>query len=123
VFKKFAAAGAMAAVVGGVIMGSSPAQADSDDGFGQSCSSPCSGSFCSPHCKPGHWHWGWHSGNGNGSGNSVNQVIPIQLCDTLKDIGALIGVPLHNVTILGKSYNREDAVCINGPVAGSRARR
>lgn len=118
-FKKFAAAGAMAAVVGGVILGSSPAQADSDDGFGQSCSPSWS------HCnsRPGHWHWGWHSGNGNGSGNSVNQVVPIQLCDTLKDIGALIGVPLHNVTILGKSYNREDAVCINGPVAGSRGRR
>jgi hypothetical protein len=119
VFKKLAAAGAMTVVMGGVILGSSPAQADGDDGLGPSCTTPCDNTGCAHSCKPKHWHWGWHSGNGNGSGNSVNQVIPIQLCDTLKDIGALIGVPLHNVTILGKSYNREDAVCINGPVSGS----
>jgi hypothetical protein len=115
VFKKFAAAGAMAAVMGGVILGSSPAQADSNDGSGSFCSSPCSGSFCSPHCKPGHWHWGWHSGNGNGSGNSTNQLIPIQLCDILNH--------LINITVLAKSDNQEKPICINGPVAGNRVHR
>lgn len=119
-FKKLAAVGAMAAVAGGVIMGSSPAQADSDNGFGSACT-PGPNGFCSPNYQldqPDHWRWGWRSGNGNGSGDPINEVAPIQLCDSLKDVGALLGVPLHNVTLLGKSYNREDATCINGPVAG-----
>lgn len=110
-FKKLATAGAISAVMGGVIMGAAPAQADNgDDG-----TNPLSGSYSchygSADCQRPDWRW--HSGNGNGSGNSNSELVPIELCDTLRGL-----VPLHNLAILGSTNNHEDVNCANGPVEG-----